>query len=208
MDAAPHASATPNPPAGSPAAPAGIVELICGCMFSGKTTRLLELLRPEPPDAVLVVKHAKDARYSHSRVVTHTGAGQPAVTVTCPTDIRAHVTPTTRVVAIDEGHFYADDLPDVCAQLAADGRRVIITALDRDMWGRPFPVVERLRAIAGAVQIQHAICAACRQPATHTYRKTPIVGRNLVGGSADFEPRCPQCWSPPPEPPIDSAEME
>lgn len=191
------------------AAPAtrGIVELICGCMFSGKTTRLLSILREEPADAILIVKHNKDLRYSRTRIVTHDGAGCAAVSVTCPEDIAAHVADATQVVAIDEGHFYDLELVAVCGRLADAGKRVIVTALDLDMWGRPFPVIDRLKAIAGAVQIQRARCGACGSPATHTFRKTPIVNRCLVGGAADFEPRCRACWSAPPESPIDSAEM-
>jgi thymidine kinase len=192
----------------SAAPPRSRVELICGCMFSGKTTRLLELLRSEPAPAILIVKHDKDRRYSHSRVMTHNGNGCSAVGVAHAADIITHVADATEVVAIDEGHFYDATLPEVCRQLASAGKRVIVTALDLDMWGRPFPVIEKLKQGAGvAMRMEHATCAACGQPATHTYRKTPIIARQLVGGAEDFEPRCKNCWSPPPEPPIDTADM-
>jgi thymidine kinase len=188
-------------------APRGIVELICGCMFSGKTTRLLELLRVEAPERVLVVKHNKDRRYSDGQIVTHDGQGRSAVLAARADEIIEHVNDETEVVAIDEGHFYDDRLPAVCRDLAADGKRVLITSLDLDMWGMPFGNIEALKEIAAVVRVQRAVCAACGQPATRTHRKTPIVDCNLVGGSADFEPRCEACWSPPPEAHIDSAEM-
>lgn len=203
MDASTDTSET----SGATAAPRGIVELICGCMFSGKTTRLLELLGREAPDRVLVVKHNKDRRYSDGQIVTHDGQGRSAVLAARADDILDHVTDDTEVVAIDEGHFYDDRLPAVCRELADSGKRVLVTSLDLDMWGMPFAGIEALKEVAGVVRVQRAVCAACGRPATHTHRKTPIVNRNLVGGSADFEPRCADCWSPPPEAHIDSAEM-
>jgi len=194
-------------PTNAPTAPRGIVEIICGCMFSGKTTRLLELLRHESAKAILIVKHDKDDRYSRTQVSTHNGESCPAVSVHRAADILAHVARATEVVAIDEGHFYDDQLPAVCAQLASAGKRVLVTALDLNMWGQPFPVIEHLKEAAGAVTVQHAVCAVCHQPATHTYRRTPIIAKRLVGGPEDFEPRCRTCWSPPPESPIDTADM-
>ena len=176
-------------------------------MFSGKTTVLLRLLRSEPAQAILVIRHDRDKRFSRSRITTHDGDGCEAVTVGCAREILDHAAAASEVVAVDEGHFYDAELPEICRQLANAGKRVIVTALDLDMWGLPFETIERLKEQAGAVHVRRATCARCGQPASHTHRKTPIVGGNLVGGSADFEPRCQNCWSPPPEEHIDSAEM-
>jgi len=207
MDTLPESASDPVTGGAQPA-PHGVVELICGCMFSGKTTRLLQQLQDAPAQAILIVKHDKDDRYSRSQVMTHNGAGCPAVCVHSADDILNQVASATEVVAIDEGHFYDERLADVCAELARRGKRVIVTALDLDMWGRPFEVVERLKQVADVVSVQQARCAVCQQPATHTYRKTLIVGHRLVGGPEDFEPRCRSCWSPPPEAPIAASEME
>ena len=51
------------------------------------------------------------------------------------------VADATEVIAIDEGHFYDDRLPAVCARLAAAGKRVIVTALD--LAGIPLHADER-----------------------------------------------------------------
>ncbi len=201
MTAAPHTHSAANPQR------QGIIELICGCMFSGKTTAVLKELKNEPADNILVLKHNKDDRYSKARIMTHDGDGRDALAVTCSEEILDTVCDATEVVVIDEGHFYDDGLPDVCKTLASRGKRVIIAALDLDMWGLQFPVIERIKELAGVVRVQQSICAACGKPATHTHRKTPIVGTHIVGGAADFEPRCKDCWSPPKEAHIDSSEM-
>jgi len=185
----------------------GSVELICGCMFSGKTTTLLTELSRFPPESVLLVKHTKDDRDSHDTIATHDGKRRQAVSVAASVEIPRHVTDTIEVVAIDEGHFFDNQLADVCDALADSGMRVIVTALDRDMWGLPFATIQRLAQRATVVRIQKGVCAVCGQPATRTHRLTPIIGRNLVGGRVDFEPRCQQHFSPPPERRISPSEM-
>ena len=192
---------------GDAASATGLIHLICGCMFAGKTTELLRILNDVPPEQLLTVKHCKDQRFCSATISTHDGKHHDAVTVRSSDEIFAHVGDRISVIAIDEGHFYDSDLPDVCRKLAEAGKRVIVTALDRDMWGLPFDTVERIRKLAGVVCVKRAVCANCGQPADRTYRKTAIVNRNLVGGAADFEPRCQACWSPPPEQHINSAEM-
>lgn len=176
-------------------------------MFSGKTTALLRALRQESADNILILKHDKDDRYSRSKIMTHDGDGFDAVTVSCAQDILDRVCHETKVVVIDEGHFYDEALPQVCKTLADQGKRVMVAALDLDMWGFQFSVIEQIRELAGVVRVQRSICAACGKPATHTHRKTPIIQNQIVGGSEDFEPRCRDCWSPPREAHIDSNEM-
>ena len=162
-------------------------------------------IRPEHPD--LAPRLVPGYDFITDPALSGDGDGRDAVAVTCSEEILDTVCDATEVVVIDEGHFYDDGLPDVCKTLASRGKRVIIAALDLDMWGLQFPVIERIKEAAGVVRVQQSICAACGKPATHTHRKTPIVGTHIVGGAADFEPRCKDCWSPPKEAHIDSSEM-
>ncbi len=181
----------------------GKVELIWGCMFSGKTEELLRRVRGVAPDAVILIKHCRDDRYSRTEIVTHREERHVAITVSRAAEIPQQVPPGTKWVGIDEGHFFDSSLPEVCAELAERGCTVVVTALDLDSWGRPFAVVNRLRERADAVWLKRAVCARCGRPADHTQRTAPIVGGNLVGGPEAFEPRCVSCWSPPPEDPMD-----
>lgn len=181
----------------------GTLELICGCMFSGKTEELLRRARSAGPDRTVLFKHARDNRYSASEVVTHRHDHQPAITVTSAAEVLEHVRPDTAFVGIDEGHFFDAELPRVGRALAEKGARVVVTALDLDSWGRVFAVIQRLRAQADPVLVKLARCARCGRPADHTQRRTPIINGNMVGGPDDFEPRCVTCWSPPPEEPVD-----
>jgi len=178
--------------------PAGL-ELILGCMFSGKTTELLRRIRAAEPGAVGVYKHSIDDRYRRDAVVAHTFDAVPAQPVDGAETLRQRIlTNRERLIAVDEAHFFDDALVDVCGRLSHQGYALVLTALDRDSWGRPFPLIERLRTISTRVTVVHAICARCGALADRTQRTTPIIDDYMVGGPESYEPRCAACWRPPP----------
>jgi len=181
----------------------GRIELICGCMFSGKTEELLRRTRAVDPDGLVLFKHSRDDRYSATEIVTHRHDRHQAVPVSFAAEILEQVPPGAGFVGIDEGHFFDPSLVPVCAELASRGCTVVVTALDLDSWGRSFACIMHLRERADAVLIKRATCACCGRPADHTQRTAPIVDANIVGGQEAFEPRCLNCWAPPPEDPID-----
>ncbi len=176
----------------------GRLHLICGCMFAGKTEELLDRVAALPAGQVRVFKHEIDTRYHPTRVVSHRGRSCPAFPVGRATQVLERVNRGIELVAIDEGHFFDDQLPQVCSTLVDRGMLVLVTALDKGSWGQPFRVVDALRAIAGVVTIKSSRCARCGRRATCTQRLTPIIDGQMVSGPESFEPRCDQCWTPPP----------
>lgn len=186
----------------SGAARVGVVELFLGCMFSGKTTRMLRRILSCAPARAIAIKHARDTRCRADVIVSHAGLSVPARIVTEAAELSGAVG-DANVIGIDEAHFFDAALPDVCRRLADAGVTVMLTGLDRTSWGRPFPVIESLREVADSVIRLTATCARCGAVAEHTQRLTPVVEGRIVGGSEAFEPRCAVCWRPPPEAPVD-----
>lgn len=186
----------------SSAAGRGKVVLITGCMFSGKTTDLLRRVGAVPKGTVAVFKHHIDTRYVQRCVVSHNRRSCPAVPVFTHEEIPKLISLPIRLVAIDEAHFFDHGLVDVVKGIRERGLDVVLTALDRDSWGRPFPVVDRLRTIASSVRELATLCARCGAIADRTQRLTPIIDRTMVGGPESYEPRCITCWVAPPESPL------
>jgi thymidine kinase len=177
----------------------GRLEVICGCMFSGKTERLIERLRAARREGQLVAafKHMSDRRYSNRNLASHSHQEFPAEPVTSAAEIRLQAG-QARVVAIDDGQFFDEDLVAVCVGLRQQGRRVIVAGLDRDCWSKPFHPVPDVAAVADDVVQTQGICASCGQPADRTYRHAPVVaGGDMVGGPEAYEPRCARCFNPP-----------
>ncbi len=179
----------------------GTITVICGCMFSGKTTELLRRLAECPRGKALAFKHAIDTRYSASAIVSHAGKASPAIVVTDASAIERHVTDGIGLAAIDEAHFFDESLADVVARLAQRGMDVVLTALQPDSWGRLFPATQRLLEIADEPIVTTATCARCGASADHTQRLTPVIDGQMVVEPSNYEPRCRNCWRPPPEPP-------
>lgn len=182
---------------------AGTVTLISGCMFSGKTTELLHRVdapaRNGERRTVRAFKHRIDHRYSQNAIVTHDGQALAATTINQANDIPVPANGRGTIVALDEAHFFDDALVDIVEALRKRGSSVIMTSLDRSSWGQPFPLVERLAALADELVVKVCACQACGGEATHTQRLTPIVNGDLVGGPDRYEARCEACWTPPPE---------
>ena len=110
----------------------GWVEVICGCMFSGKTEELIRRVKRAQiaRQKVQVFQHALDRRYGEHCVASHSGANLDATMVAAAGEIAAQVQPDSRVVAIDEVQFFDGSIAGVCNELAESGVRVIVAGLD------------------------------------------------------------------------------
>ncbi|MCS6928289.1 MAG: thymidine kinase [Saprospiraceae bacterium] len=173
----------------------GWVEVICGCMFSGKTEELIRRLRRAriADLRVEVFKPMIDTRYGVSNIVSHDTTSLFAKPIEHSEEL-LDLHPETSVVGIDEGQFFDYKLPEVCHQLALRGIRVIVAGLDMDYRGRPFGPMPALLAIAEYVTKVHAICVHCGNLATHSYRLTQEEDVVLLGEKDRYEPRCRACY--------------
>ncbi|GAB4420414.1 MAG: thymidine kinase [Anaerolineales bacterium] len=177
---------------------AGLIEVVCGSMFSGKTEELIRrLVRATiAKQKVQVFKPAIDIRYAVEKVTSHTGSDFDAIPVEKAAHIRERVDDDTTVVAVDEAQFFDPEIVDVAQELAARGIRVIIAGLDMDFRGEPFGPMPELMAKAEKVDKLHAICMSCGHEASRTQRLVngkparyddPVV---IVGASEMYEARC------------------
>src|SRR5687768_10278087 len=177
----------------------GWVHVIAGCMFCGKTDEMLRLLRrfSIAGRRVVLVKPRLDTRTDRVTVVSRSGAQHQAVTVDDSSEIDAAAAGAD-IVAVEEGQFFDERLPEAVERLAKLGKQVIVTGLDRDFRGVPFGTMPRLLALADQVTKLTAICVVCGEPATRTQRlidgqpapaDSPLI---VIGGMGDetYEARC------------------
>lgn len=178
----------------------GLIEVVCGSMFSGKTDELIRrLVRATiAKQKVKVFKPALDDRYALEKVTSHAGAFYEAIPVEKADNIREKVDRHTTVVAVDECQFFDSEIVNVAQELAGRGVRVIVAGLDMDFRGEPFGPIPILMAKAEKVDKLHAICMVCGNQASRTQRLVngkparyddPVV---IVGASEMYEARCRQ----------------
>jgi len=189
---------------------AGRLEVIAGCMFSGKTEELLRRVERARIGRkhVLLVKPALETRYAPEEVVAHHGRRLPCFRVPQDPSVDAlHEAAgweleLADMVAFDEGNFFGRGFPSLCEELVQAGKRVIVAGLDLNFRGEPFGPMPVLLAQADEVLKLSAVCVVCGSSATRTQRLVngvPAEGgpEILVGGLESYEARCRDHFVPP-----------
>ncbi len=177
----------------------GWIEVITGCMFSGKTEELIRRVRRAmyARQTVVVFKPRIDDRYAEDSVGSHSGQLLRSIQVAKASEILKQVQ-DAQVVGIDEAQFMGPELVEVVEKLADEGRRVIVAGLDQDYQGQPFEPIPHLLAVAEYITKNLAICTVCGNPADRSQRLVEGGGRVVVGAADTYEARCRLHWSPEP----------
>jgi len=175
---------------------AGWIEVICGCMFSGKTEELIRRIKRAliAKQKVKIVKPALDTRYHQSNVVSHNSSYIEAIAVENARTILP-IAKHAEVIGIDEAQFFDSELTSVCIELANQGKRVILSGLDMDFEGKPFGQMPQVMGVAEFVTKLHAICACCGNIASYSFRLSSIKDKVLLGEKNEYEPRCRTCFN-------------
>ncbi len=173
------------------------LEVIVGCMSSGKTEELIRRLDRARFASLKtkIFKPKKDTR-SGEKIASRNGLAKEAIEVLDSIELEKMVEDDDVVVGIDEVQFFDEGIVPVVMRLVRTGRRVIISGLDLDYREEPFVVVSRLMALAYPVTKLTAICLRCKnRPATRSQRIVQSDERELVGDK-EYEPRCLTCYEP------------
>ena len=165
----------------------GWIEVICGCMFSGKTEELIRRVRTAliARQKVQLFNSKLDTRYGIGSIISHNQNKVDAACVKNSSEIVPLVEKDTQVIAIDE--------------VANQGKRVIVAGLDTDYRAEPFEVTAALLAKAEYVTKNLAVCTKCGNPASFTQRMTKDTRRIVVGTTDAYQARCRRCYRKPKE---------
>jgi len=168
----------------------GWIEVICGCMFSGKTEELIRRLNRAliAKQKVEIFKPVIDTRYHQEKIVSHAYREIRSTPVNFASDILL-LAGNSDVVGIDEAQFFDEAVVDVCNQLANSGKRVIVAGLDMDFEGKPFGPMPNLLAVAEFVTKVHAICVQTGELASFSFRLDTDSSKVVLGEKDKYEAR-------------------
>jgi thymidine kinase len=187
----------------------GILEVICGSMFSGKTEEFMRRLKRAEfaKQRVLTIKHQIDKRKHYScigTIASHDGRERVAFPIGGVNEGVYKIIELARknvdVVGIDELHFFTSDILDVILELIDEGKRVIVCGLDLNFRGEPFSIMSQLLCHADVIDKLKAICVICGDNAHFSQRlidgkpanyDDPVI---LVGAEECYQARCRNCY--------------
>ena len=180
----------------------GILEVICGPMFSGKTFELIhrvEKLKYHQGSKYNFFKPARDTRTPKVKT-RFNGLEMDCFNIDDPAEILNKVEPGCHLVGIDEAQFCDQGLIEVVEKLLKNDINVIVAGLDMDYRGEAFGVMAELLAMADHVEKLFAACfyPNCSRKATRTQRLVNGCPAHydddiiIVEGSGDeiYEARC------------------
>ncbi|MGH1468450.1 MAG: thymidine kinase [Bdellovibrionales bacterium] len=176
----------------------GWLEVICGCMFSGKTEELIKLTKRAQfaQKKIQIFKPYLDNRYKLDFVVSHSNFKFPCEIIEDSSDILKLLKSETEFIAIDEVQFLDQNIVEVVSTLASAGKQVVCAGLDTDWQGKPFHPMPLLLASADVIRKQYAVCTDCGAPATRTQRTVHSDKSILVGSGEVYQARCRMHFDP------------
>jgi thymidine kinase len=194
----------------------GYLELIIGPMFSGKTSRIVELYKQclfcNIP--VVVFNHSIDNRYDDELLSTHDKVKIPCIKIDNLTEIingpnltQYSITQNideynnniksyieSDVILINEGQFFGD-LYECVVSMLNSGKKIYICGLDGDFERKKFGPILDLIPLCDKVNKLTSLCSICKNgtPGIFSMRITNEKEQTVVGAE-NYIPVCRNCY--------------
>ena len=186
----------------------GYLELFIGSMYSGKSTRLVDIYKQckfcNIP--VTVINHIIDKRYDNELLSTHDQVKIPCLQASELNDLWryngyenkdlcAHnAVRDSDVILINEGQFFPD-LYDVVVDMLNCNKKVYICGLDGDFERKKFGQILDLIPMCDKVTKLTSLCSQCKDgtPGIFSMRLTNETAQTVVG-SDNYIPVCRKCY--------------
>ena len=175
------------------------LEIILGPMFSGKTSKLVQVYRQcllcNIP--VLTINHSNDLeRNSTAQMLeNHDNIQIPCISVELLSDVPQEKIHQSMVILINEGQFF-QDLYLFVVKMLEQNKQVYVAGLDGDFQRNMFGSILQLIPLCDKVDKLTSLCGICKDGTRGIFsrRITSETVQTLVGGSANYIPVCRSCY--------------
>ena len=187
---------------------AGYLEIILGPMFSGKTSKLIEIYKQYGvcDIHVLAINHSDDDK-RHSSSIQMTSHDLHFINCIQSETIRhiidTHIESLTSgstkpvVILINEGQFFQDLLDGVAELVNKYKAHVYVAGLDGDYKREKFGQMLDLIPICDKVYKLHSLCVLCKNgtKAIFSHRTvTTCIEQKQIGAEELYQPLCRDCF--------------
>ena len=174
----------------------GTIDIIMGCMFSGKSTELIRLANRykvlEVP--LLIVNHSLDNRYHESAIATHSNIKMDCLSINSLDMIKNKYLSNyeeSQVIIIEEAQFFKGLFDFVINACETDGKNVIVVGLDGDSNRCKFGEILDLIPVCDSVKKLYGLCVQCKDGTKACFTKRLVENNEQVFiGSSEFQAVC------------------
>jgi len=178
----------------------GYLDLFIGSMFSGKTSKLIEIYKQCKfcNNEIIVINYAGDTRYSDTMLSTHDKTMIPCIkstTIQEVLDKHPDSIKSCDVIIINEGQFFSD-IELVRELVDKHNKRIYICGLDGDFERKPIGNLLNLIPYCDNVCKMHSLCSICKDGTAgiFTFRLSNET-EQVVIGSDNYIPVCRNCFT-------------
>ena len=172
------------------------LEINLGPMFSGKTSKLIDIYKKYSYCNIPVVSinHESDNRYSDNMLSSHDRVMIPCVKAKSLFEIDVNILNQFDVFLVNEGQFFNDLIPFV-EKLLSFGKKVYVFGLDGDFERKRFGTILDLIPLSDNVYKLHSLCGICKTGRRGIFSKriTNETSQVLIG-SDNYIPCCRECY--------------
>ena len=171
----------------------GSLHIVLGPMFSGKTTRLIQIYHAQTciSKKVAVINYAGDIRYDPKMLLTHDQISIPCIQLTALDGFDCSSYDT---ILINEAQFFGDLFEIVIQFVENCDKEVHIFGLDGDFLRNKFGGIVDLIPYCDSVEKLSALCAYCCDgtKALFSFRMSREVEQMVIGAD-NYKPLCRKC---------------
>jgi len=189
------------------------LEIILGSMYSGKTSRLVEIYKQCKfcSIPVAVINHSIDNRYDNEMLSTHDKVKIPCIKTDKLFDIWTDYISlednqniprvndkfklgTSEVILINEGQFFPD-LEEFVRVLLKNGKKIYVCGLDGDFERKKFGQILDLVPLCDKVTKLTSLCSICKNGTPGIFSKRITLEKEqTIVGSDNYIPVCRTCY--------------
>ncbi len=195
----------------------GYLEIIKGPMFSGKTTRIMDIYKKYTfcDIKTMVINYEKDNRYSINMLSSHDKIMIPCIKALTLNEVVDIVNPSAlateslaasvtgkyalefleaKAILINEGQFFSDIVEWVRLAVEKYHKNVYICGLNSDFKRNKFGNWLELETLSDNVVMLNSFCSHCKKrPAIFSHRLSKEAELEVIGSDC-YIPVCRKCY--------------
>jgi thymidine kinase len=176
------------------------ITLIYGPMFSGKTTKLIEIYKEmlAQKKNCIAINYELDTRYGKNKIISHDGLAITCYSITNIDDFinnsaTKELISSADFIFINEAQFFESILENVLYLTNILKKNVVLCGLDLDYKRQKFGTMMDLLSKATNVFKMTGKCVKCNGASCYSHRTVASYFQILIG-TTEYIPLCETCY--------------